>query len=365
MIRFNKSRVLQVVQLDGRSVNLPPRWAIDAPKEVGNIAADIVDIGTVESPREMFDGRSDMTFGIARRGGLGDVIMLLPVIRVLMELYPKMRVNFYTTHRHAQFLEHTQTERLRIIDESRIRRGGVDFGMSMEGVVERDHDLPGTKYTTMPRHQIYAEALGVLKEVKKIEHQQDFSIEVTEADRKKVLAWTRGINRPMALLQVRGNAPTRCLPFDRMVAITEHLVKMGFAVLPSDYVFFSKLKGDHVYQFHGATLRQVLEIMRQCKFVITMESGLLHMAHVANAPTICFYGPTRIQERGAFHPSYDKGWVVPIQLDKEVGCEPCFVTTIKCKGAIPCMRAIPAARLVEMVEAAVQKMLFTLDHKPR
>lgn len=365
MFRFNKSRVLQVVQLDGRSVHLPPRWAINVPEKYVDLIANIADIGKVKSPRVMFDAKPDMTLGIAREGGLGDVIMLLPVIRVLMNLYPKMKVQLYTTRRHAQFLEHAATERLCFLDTRTIRKGGVDLGMSMEGVVERDHDLPGTKYTTMPRHMIYAESLDIEKEVKKIEHLQDFSVATSQEDKKRALSLTCGIKRPMVMLQVRGNAATRCLPFDKIIAITKHLEKMGFAVLPSDYVFFPALKSDNVFQFYKATLRQVLEIMKLCKFLITMESGLLHMAHTANVPTICFYGPTRIEERGAFHPSYEKGWVVPIKLDKEVKCKPCFVTTVQCEGKVSCMRAIPTIRLVAMVETAVQRMLSILGQEKK
>lgn len=364
-IRYNRSRVLQIVEQGGRSKRLPPGWAIHAVPEEGRVVADPEAIGCIESPLELFDKSPRIHFGVSRRGGTGDIIMLLPVLRVLMERCPELTVHLFTIDKHVSMLGPSETAHFKVHSENDVHTVPLGFGMSLEGVVEKDHAGRGDRYKTMARHLIFAEALGVAREMKKAEHRQDFTIVTTAEDKKRAHALVGGINRPLVALQVRGNEVTRTLPFDRIVAITKHLVRRGFAVFPTDHQFFQKLRGDSVYQFPQATFREIIEILKRCKFLITMESAFLHLAHVTDTPVICFYAPTRIQERGAFHPSYDKGWVVPIQLNKEVSCKPCFFDFTNCRGQIGCMRSVPIQRIIGLVEQATQTMLSTLDHRPR
>jgi len=364
VIRYNRSRVLQIAEQGGRSKRLLPGWAIDGALEEGRIVADPEAVGFANSPTEIFNKIPQMQFGVARRGGTGDIIMLLPVLRVLMKCYPQMTVHLFTVDKHVNLLKPSETRHFKVHTEHETRTVPLDFGMSLEGVVEKDHAGRGNRYEKMGRHLIYAEALGILRAMRAAEHEQDFSIVTTDADKRRARAWTNGINRPLIAVQVRGNETSRALPFDRIVAIVRYLTRAGFAVYPADHQFFAKLRGDNVFQFPQATFREIIEILKHCKFIVSMESSFLHLAHVVNRPVICFYGPTRIQERGAFHPSYDRGWVIPIELNREFNCEPCFFSFAACRGQLKCMRNVPIQRIVERVDWATQRMLSILDHSP-
>lgn len=362
MIWLNRSKVLQSISMGGRSIHLPPHWSVNLTGEdEGSITFDS-SIVRLKDPRAALDERPDQVFAVARGGGLGDVIMLLPVLRVLLSIYPKLRLRLYTTSRHARFLELSQTDRFMVLPDSRRTKDEVDLGISLEGVVEKDHSGRAGRYSKMPRHAIFAESLGILNEVLQVEHGQDFTITTSASDIKQASKLLTGIRRPIVGIQVRGNELSRTLPLEQVIEVIALLARLGYAVVPLDACWISKLKGEHVHQFPKASLREVLEIMRQCKFLITMESGLLHLAHSANAPLICFYGPTRVEERGAFHPSFSRGWVIPIKLNELHNCEPCFMQSFDCRRRYRCIQRTPTLQLLQQVEQAVLRMQSTLGH---
>jgi ADP-heptose:LPS heptosyltransferase len=360
MIWLNQSKVLQSITVGGRSMHLPPRWSISV--EGIEAAVSTREVSLIKDVKKVISKNPSLTLGVARRGGLGDVIMLLPVLRVLLELYPSLMLKLYTTSRHAKFLEHTQTDRLEILPDSRIVRDHVDLGISLEGVVEKDHCGRGGQYATMPRHSIFAEVLGILSEVQRQETRQNFSIVTTIDDVKRAAKMLSGISRPIVGLQVRGNELSRTLPLEQVIELVQLITRLGYAVIPLDSCMLAKLKGEYVYQFPSASLREVLEIIKRCKFLITMESGLLHMGHVADAPLICFYGPTRVEERGTFHPSFSKGWVIPIKLNELFNCRPCFMRPVDCGWRYRCIRQTPTPQLLQAVEESILKMQSILDH---
>jgi len=105
---------------------------------------------------------------------------------------------------------------------------------------------------------------------------------------------------------------------------------------------------------HG--VRRWLALMELAEFSITMESGPLHLTHVVDRPVICFYGPTRVTERGAFHPSYKKGFVVPIELNKLIKCPSCFMIPDRCSWRWRCIRETAPGTIEALTRKAIKKM---------
>jgi ADP-heptose:LPS heptosyltransferase len=289
--------------------------------------------------------------------------MLLPVLRILLDMRKDLSIVLFTSTEMWKALELSQTERFSVRPISRIKSSkDIDFGLSLEGVVEKDHGK--SRYATMPRHQIFAEALGILDTVRRREHEQDFSIALSQMDEAHASRLLARIKRPIVAIQVKGHAAVRTLPILQVKASAGELKRLGYSVIMVDQGTYSVLKDASVHQFPGTSLRIWMAILKRCEFALTMDSGIFHMAHAMNVPAICFYGPTRIEERGAFHPSFAKGCVIPIRLAEVVNCRPCFMTYDLCKGKFSCMKQVPTSILLRLVAQAALKMRSTLAPDP-
>lgn len=86
-------------------------------------------------------------------------------------------------------------------------------------------------------------------------------------------------------------------------------------------------------------LRELIEIMRGAKLVISNDSGPMHIAAGFNVPVIAIFGPTSPARTGP----YGKGHVT---VKSDAACSPCFK---KSCGNLKCMREITVENVYEKV----------------
>jgi ADP-heptose:LPS heptosyltransferase len=114
---------------------------------------------------------------------------------------------------------------------------------------------------------------------------------------------------------------------------------------------FAAMAGPRARLVEGAPVREVAELMRRCRAVVTNDSGLLHVAVAANAPTVAIFGPT--------NPSRSGPWGGRVTVVRRgIPCSPCFYHTsrdLECPAGLDfaCLRELP----VEEVRAAVEGLL--------
>lgn len=87
------------------------------------------------------------------------------------------------------------------------------------------------------------------------------------------------------------------------------------------------------------TLKELIEIMRNARFVVTNDSGPMHIAAALNVPVFAIFGPTNPLRTGP----YGKSHVI---IRKGLECSPCYRK--KCKG-IKCMEMIGAKEVADII----------------
>lgn len=98
--------------------------------------------------------------------------------------------------------------------------------------------------------------------------------------------------------------------------------------------------GSNAVSIVGRTsLKELIEIMRNARFVVTNDSGPMHIAAALNVPVFAIFGPTNPLRTGP----YGKSHVI---IRKGLECSPCYRK--KCKG-IKCMEMIGAKEAADIV----------------
>lgn len=92
------------------------------------------------------------------------------------------------------------------------------------------------------------------------------------------------------------------------------------------------------------TLLELIDIIKQAEFVLSNDSGPMHIAAAFNVPVVALFGPTSPVRTGP----YGKNHIV---ITSPADCSPCFKKTCR---SIKCMREIT----VEMVYKKLESGLF-------
>ncbi|HBG93297.1 MAG TPA: lipopolysaccharide heptosyltransferase II [Nitrospiraceae bacterium] len=101
-----------------------------------------------------------------------------------------------------------------------------------------------------------------------------------------------------------------------------------------------KNSGSNAVSIVGKTnLKELIEIMRNARFVVTNDSGPMHIAAALNVPVFAIFGPTNPLRTGP----YGKSHVI---IRKGLECSPCYRK--KCKG-IKCMEMTGAKEVADII----------------
>ncbi len=171
----------------------------------------------------------------------------------------------------------------------------------------------------------------------------DWTLPTSRAEEKFALDWMDASNlsphRHTIALQTHGSGNMKTLDPEVVEEVAKNLARDHSVVLMGQENRFKALtRFDHIYHPTGKIL-EILEILKLCDVAVTMDSGLLWLAHCASIPTICILGPTRERERLTLHPLYGEGKVGSVNLSQAIGCRPCFERAVKCKWKFHCMRS--------------------------
>lgn len=96
------------------------------------------------------------------------------------------------------------------------------------------------------------------------------------------------------------------------------------------------------------TLRELAEITRRARFIVTVDSGPMHLAAAAGARVISLFGPTAPWRTGPYGPGHKV-------LRRALECSPCFRRDCREYAAGPrCMDDITVEDVMEAIEAELK-----------
>lgn len=100
--------------------------------------------------------------------------------------------------------------------------------------------------------------------------------------------------------------------------------------------------GPNVYDLAGkTTIRELMSLIKQCKLLLTNDSGPMHIADALGVPLIALFGSTSDVKTGPYR---GRGGLV---IHKHVSCSPCFLR--KCPIDFRCMTEISVSEVYSQI----------------
>jgi len=105
--------------------------------------------------------------------------------------------------------------------------------------------------------------------------------------------------------------------------------------------------GDHcVNRIGQTTLEQLIDELRECRLLLTNDTGTMHLASLLGVPTVAIFGST---EPGLTGPLGDRHIIVRHQVE----CSPCFLR--ECPIDFRCMKAVSVEEAINGVLSILQR----------
>jgi ADP-heptose:LPS heptosyltransferase len=291
-----------------------------------------------------------------RRYALGDVIQLIPVVRILRDTYKYKNVYILTSYEHFRTLKFLFPDILfgehRTLDSGMQERFGIV--VNLDGVLEKDHSAKNSE-NSMHRIHIYLKFFGLQVPDDVVKKQWNAVVKIT----KEIESLGLDMNKKRIALQIRGSGCIKTLPKDYIISLANTLAAK-YQVVLLDHDRNQGFEGNNILNLCGKlNTYEVVATLTKVSACITMDSGMLWLAHCANCPVVTILGPTREHERLSLHPGYPI-LAKSINISEEIiKCKPCFETREYCKGKINCMNYFDRDILTNKI---IQKLNSILEH---
>lgn len=279
-------------------------------------------------------------FYIQRTFALGDILMLVPVIRALRRkgYDPYMR----TIKWAKPILELLNIEAVAVEAQGHPPQG--EYGIMLDGTVERDHAQP--ELSELHRTNIYFGALGVRNVPRKL----DWSMNLKRLPNMKPPA------KDYIVFQGRGSTFKKQLPSETIQSL---IFKFEEKNIPLIYIGerlgLRAKKKNTIFKWHDLPVKALFSYIAYARALVTMDSSPLWISHFTKTPTIVLFGPTRASERLVQHPLYPKK-VIGIALNEIIDCASCFEAAGRCNDRVDCLKIRPQ-RIFDLIYPKVKKWL--------
>ena len=286
---------------------------------------------------------------VRKSGGLGDIVCCEPVIRGLRERYPHAHITFgmpeefvclFDNRSEAHYKGYCETEFT--VHWMRRYEEQYDIFIDLHGPATRDeqHGSPECSRT-----ESFCNYAGIPASPPEIH--------VTEAEKHAAADELAKYPRPWVGFGPDGTNWTRNWPKDRWGRL--------IAETPGTKFYFTK---DPKATFKGAipivgrSLREIASLIANLDIMITVDTGLLHLAGAVGTKTFSLWGPTE-PKRTVKHYA-DAYYLEPAPYRTKVGCKKaCLYSPMHCldvnDGISKCMRALGADEVIDSINKLMGK----------
>lgn len=279
---------------------------------------------------------------VLREGGLGDVLMVLVVIRALKTAFPAVHFGLATGRQFLPLL--TGLGFLAQVEAVMDVRGQRSNVIDLRGLVERD-----VKRETLDRIDIFAEFCHVAV--------HDYSVPLAPVgDEARRAARVLIGSRPTIALAVRGSTHVRTWPFQSVRMFAEIAALQGWTVAVLDGSAFDMPEHARIVNLTGKlSLLETKAVIAESDFCVSTDSGLQHVAEAVGTRCLAIYSTTPPALRIGHYRHVKAIW------RESLPCVPCFDRGC---AAAPCMHVSPAL-VLRALEGWDQLPLVTdADHAP-
>jgi ADP-heptose:LPS heptosyltransferase len=276
-------------------------------------------------------------------GGIGDVVMALPLLKQLKTEFPNIHLTFaIDMHTTGNNVYYEMCKNLpyinELVDARYVERNKYDGVIDISSVCIRyEHSgLP-----TLNRIDIFARAAGVPKMASKL---PEYIIEPAEK------AWAdvrvralREKGKKLVVLHTASMEGKRCWPIEKYVEIVERAEKLHpnvhFLILDFNRKYASWDKFQNVSNFSSTTLREMTALISVCDLFIGPDSGPMHLAGAIQKSSIVLFGSIPPEARINYYSTHEA-----VRLEG-LPCLGCWYKP--CPFNEKCMKDLPSSKVYD------------------
>lgn len=286
---------------------------------------------------------------VRQLGGIGDVLALSPVFRAIKEHLPKHKIQVITgglylsgalleLMRHNPLIDEVisidpydaatdetkswwgqfgKSDRLE--DNFIWSKADYKIDLNVACIQGEANDIKAAGRVLRPRPQIWCEHAGLIPSSYKPIY--EITQEERDAAQKYADANWDGYKKVIGV-GITAADTKRSLPVEKIKAVCAVLTQRGYEPITVDPVFQFAEYGSLV----GKRIQEVMPLLALMDSIVTVDSGILHMAGTVGTPVVGVFGPTDYTMRmGEYLGS-------AIDSTKLVPCAPCWYS-------YPCMHS--------------------------
>jgi len=304
---------------DNAPVVVPPNAAVN----ISNFRSLTKAILPVPNVIEYWRKKGIKRFFLRRTFAMGDVLMLVPIVRYLRTLGLDPCVK--TVPRYFNILRRFDIE---IVSTG---FGPDGAGIELDGTVELDHTSP--KIQNLHRINIYLTALGFNKFPEKL----DWGYSRKNFPTFEQLKSFKFKKKDYIIFHGSGSTKAKTLPKIRIEDIINALNKKGIKVIYIGNPIQLDLKEPEMTEVACVKYNflQLFPMFEQAKAAIVMDSGPLWLSHFTKTPIVGIFGPTDPNTRLTYHPLYPEKIRV-VETNKHINCKWCYEAARRCNFRFDC-----------------------------
>jgi len=275
---------------------------------------------------------------VRKVGGIGDVLMLTPVLREIKKSFPKVSLTFaidmHTTGggvyhqlvRNAPFVDS-------IVDARYVQRGSYDFVLNVSSVCLRyEHSgLP-----ELNRIDLFARAAGFSSLKSK---RPFYQVESSEAVPHNGVFYV--------LLHTASNEEKRCWPIAKYLELVEQLSDLPIKFLIADFnqKYQRWNRFDSCKDISCCSIRELGAWIQRADIFVGPDSGPMHIAGALGTKSVVLFGSIPPGSRINYYPSHKA-------ITSGAACAPCWYS--KCPYDIKCMKNIEVQSVAAEIRRAYE-----------
>lgn len=296
---------------------------------------------------------------VIRTYALGDIIMVIPIMRFLKKKFPNTELVFCLPPHFSNVFESEYDWGICHLGrgdtkECSLEEVSINFDFN---TFELDHavDHPFCK---VHRTDILYELLGIPQE----EREYRFAIGLRENMVKSVaMKLHHGLGlkpNTFAVFNWKGSNPIKTFPVHVRIQLVQELAKhLKVLIVDNNHDIEGRFEHPNVRWFLGNSIQEAICASGLAKFTVTTDSAPLWFSHIVAKPCVCFLGPTPEETRLNRHPLYGSNLVKKIELKDLVGCpDVCNHSLNWCKSQITCFSSTNIPKLSERMISTLKEM---------
>jgi len=312
---------------------------------------------------------------IIRLSSLGDILLTTPVIRALKEKYPSAAIDFIVKKQYGDALLHNPNiSNLILYDKEKVKELARAFSSTdYDLIIDLQNNFRSrrlARHLKGPKRRFIKPALrkillvrfkiNFLKDFKTISERYAEAAGVSIDEKGLELFLPRGIETNLMKGEnYIGFCPgskhfTKRWPPEYFISLGNELTGSGYKIIlfgGKDDADLCSLIGKEIDGSinlqNDDTLLQTAASMKECKFIITNDSGLMHTASAIGIPIVAIFGST-VREFG-FVPSGTHNLILE---NNSLSCRPCsHIGRGSCpKKHFKCMNEITPGSVFKQVQ---------------